>query len=609
VYIFLTTKTQKLSMEQHVVQMVRNRIAKFGDQEVFRYKDKSSLEYKPIRWNQLGSEMDILSKVLLSLGYGYNHKIGIFSSNRYEWVVTDLAIMAIRGIVVPLYATASAQQVKYIVDETQMKLLFIGNNEQLDKAIWLLENCKTLEKIIVYEPGISFNDQRIIGYKELKDTVVNYTDDVNLNDILKESNSDDISTIIYTSGTTGEPKGAMLSHENFLQAFKINSERLQLLPTDVSLCFLPLSHVFERTWTLFLLYNGLVNVFLENPRDVIQELPKVNPSVMCTVPRFYEKTYEGIVAEVSKWPSFKKKIFNWAFKVGHKYIEFKKDARKAPANLMIKHTIAEKLVFKKLRLIFGKNIRALPCAGAAMSPTLLRFFHAAGFFVNYGYGATETTATVSCFRNNIYNFDYTGSIMPEVEIKIGENKEIMVKGKTVFKGYYNKPEETEQVLVDGWYKTGDEGYVVDGEYLVMTDRIKDLIKTSVGKYVSPQKLELLIGQSKYIEQLVVFGDNRKFMTALIVPSFKNLEEVITELNLDLTTPQEVIANEKILQFFKGEIDKYQEELTSYEKIVNFTLLPDNFSIENNALTNTLKIKRKVIEEKYRDIIEKMYLSL
>jgi long-chain acyl-CoA synthetase len=595
-------------MEQHIVTMVRDRIAKFGDHEVFKYKDKKTSTLKSINWNQLGSEMDNVANVLFSEGYGFNDKIGIFSSNRYEWVITDLAIMAVRGIVVPLYATASAQQVKYIIDETKMKLLFIGDNEQLDKAIWLLDNCKSLEKIVVFESGLKLNDLRLIDFQDFKNLSPHTTDNLKLVSLLNDSKPDELATIIYTSGTTGEPKGAMLGHDNFLQAFKINSERLEMHPLDVSLCFLPLSHVFERTWTLFLLYNGLVNVFLENPRNVIQELAIVKPTVMCTVPRFFEKTHEGILAEVNKWSSVKKKIFNWAIAVGHEYIEFKKDANKAPLALRIKHSIAEKLVLEKLRKIFGGNIRALPCAGAAISPTLLRFFHAAGLFINYGYGATETTATVSCFKNDTYSFDYTGSIMPEVEIMIGDNKEILVKGKTVFKGYYNKTEETAKVLVDGWYKTGDEGYVVDGEYLVMTDRIKDLIKTSVGKYVSPQKLELLISQSKYVEQVVVFGDNKKFMTALIVPSFKNLEEVLSELGIETTEPLQLVNNEKIINFIKERIDICQTELTPYEKVVKFTLLPENFSIENNGLTNTLKIKRKVIEEKYKDLIEKMYLS-
>ena len=591
---------------EHIINIVRDQISKNKNGEIFRYKDKSTLKYNSISWNQLGSEMDAVSNALHSNGFGYNDKIGIFSANRYEWVIADLAIMAIRGVVVPLYSTSSEHQVKYIVDETQMKLMFIGNNEQIEKGIWLLNNCKSLEKIVVFEHIIDTKDPRIINYTEFQNSVINVID---LTSPLKDAKPDDLATIIYTSGTTGEPKGVMLGHDNFIQAFKINEMRLQMEKTDVSMCFLPLSHVFERTWTLFLLYNNLVNVFLENPRDVIQELPLAKPTVMCTVPRFYEKTYEGIMAEVSKWPSVKRNIFNWAFKVGHLYIEFQKDARKAPFFLNIKHTIAEKLVFKKLRQVFGGNVRMFPCAGSAISPTLLKFFHAAGIFINYGYGATETTATVSCFKKDIYNFDYTGSIMPEVEVKIAENKEIWVKGKTVFKGYYNKPIDTAKVLENGWYKTGDEGYVVNGEYLMMTDRIKDLIKTSVGKYVSPQKLELLISQSKYVEQVVVFGDNRKYMTALIVPSFKNLLDKVIELDVKTFESEELVCDPKIIQFFKDVIDEQQAELTSYEKVVKFTLLSENFSIENNALTNTLKIKRKVIEEKYKHSIDKMYSSL
>lgn len=590
----------------YINQILKERVSTYGDRTVFQYKDKETHTYNSISWNQLLSQSNQVSKALLHLGFGFEDKIGIISNNKPEWTISDLGILDIRGIVVPFYATASTSEMKYIIDETKMKLLFAGNNEQIEKAIWLLEQCDTLQQIIVYEGNIPAKDSRFIEWNEFLDLGKQNSLSNELISIEKEHQKTDTATIIYTSGTTGVPKGVVLTHDNFLNAFKINLERLQVSDQETSLCFLPLSHVFERTWTLFLLYCGATNVFLENPRKVIDELPKVKPTLMCTVPRFFEKTYEGIQQEFNNWPKFKQKIFNWSVKVGHKYIEYLKDAKKAPSLLESKHKLANKLVLGKLRSIFGGKIKMMPCAGAAIDSTLLRFFHAAGIFVNYGYGATETTATVSCFKSDIYNFDYCGSIMPETEITISDENEILIKAKTVFKEYYNKPEETAKVLKDGWYYSGDKGYVVDNEYLVMTDRIKDLIKTSGGKYVSPQKVELLLGNNPYIDQIVVIGDNRKFVTALIVPSLEKLEQQLN--HIDFGDQKAVVKNQKVYDFIKQQIDQDQSKLNSYEKVVAFILLENPFSIENKGMTNTLKIRRRFVEEQFTDELNELYSS-
>ena len=590
----------------HISQILKDRVSKYGDRTVFQYKDKTTLEYNSISWNQVYSTTNQVSKSLLQLGFGFEDKIGIISNNKPEWTLSDLGILGIRGIVVPFYATASTSEMKYIIDETKIKLLFAGNNEQIEKANWLLEQCDSLEQIIVYEGHIPAQDSRCIHWNDFLELGNQDSLSDQLESIRKEYQNTDTATIIYTSGTTGEPKGAVLTHDNFINAFKINFERLQVSDQETSLCFLPLSHVFERTWTLFLIYCGATNVFLENPRKVIDELPIVKPTLMCTVPRFYEKTYEGIQQEFNNWPKFKQKIFNWSVKIGHQYIEYLKDAKKAPSLLETKHKLANKLVLEKLRLVFGGKIKMMPCAGAAIDPSLLRFFHAAGVFVNYGYGATETTATVSCFRQDIYNFDYCGSIMPNTKVKINDNDEILIKGKTVFKEYYNKPEETAKVLKDGWYHSGDKGYVVDNEYLVMTDRIKDLIKTSGGKYVSPQKIELLLSNNPYIDQIVVIGDNRKFITALIVPSFEKLAEQL--VHIDINDKKAVVENQKVYDFIKQQIDQEQSKLNSYEKVVAFILVDNPFSIENKGMTNTLKIRRKFVEDQFTNDLNDLYAS-
>lgn len=594
-------------MQEHIPQLLKEKTSEYSDRQVFQFKNKETGNYEGISWNKLYSDTKTVSSSLISLGFKSNDKIGIFSFNRPEWTISDFGILAIGAVVVPMYATASKQDVKYIIDETEISLLFVGNTEQIEKAKWLLDECKTLNKIVVFEGDFPSDDNRFIAWQSFLE-LADDDNNAKLETAYEQIKAEDLATIIYTSGTTGEPKGAMLTHSNFMNALKINFERLDIDDTDISLCFLPLSHVFERTWIFFLIYCGATNVFLENPKEVINEMSVVKPTVMCTVPRFYEKTYDGIQAEKNKWPAVKQKIFNWSIYVGHKYIEYKKDSKKVPFFLELKRSIANKLVLSKLRQVFGGNVKVLPCAGAAIEPKLLRFFHATGIFINYGYGATETTATVSCFKTHTYNFDSCGSIMPETNIKISENNEILIKANTVFKGYYNKPEETNKVLKDGWYHSGDEGYIQDQEYLYMTDRIKDLIKTSGGKYVSPQKLELILGQDEYVDQIVVIGDRQKFISALIVPTFENLKRLAEHKGIENQEIESLVTNEEIIDYLNKRFGFLQQELAPYEKVVKFTLLPENFSISNNTLTNTLKIRRKEITKQYEDIINKMYLS-
>jgi long-chain acyl-CoA synthetase len=593
-------------MIQHIAHMIRDHVGRYGDREVFRYKSTDGSVYLSMSWNEFGSQSDLVSKALISLGFGHGSMIGIFSNNRPEWTISDIAILAIRGIVVPFFGNASKQQVKYIVDETEMKIMFVGNQEQLDKARWLLDNSATLEKVVIFDSGIIINDDRCIGWKEFCDLgkANQYNSDLNM--LIAEAKPDDLATILYTSGTTGEPKGVMLGHNNFMFCFGIHDERISVTEQDVSFCFLPLSHIFERTWSFYIMYRGAVNCFLENPKSVIEEMPVVKPTLMCTVPRFFEKTFDGIQAERAKWPSIKKKIFDWSIAVGHRYVEFRKKGEPAPLSVKIKRFVADKLVLKKLRNVFGGKIISMPVSGAAIRPELLKFYHAIGIFANFGYGATETTATVSCYKADKWEFDSCGSIMPGIEVKISEEGEILVKGKTVFRGYYKKPEETRAAIEDGWYKTGDKGNFTEQGNLVMTDRIKDIFKTSVGKFVSPQKIELLLSQDQYIEQVLAIGDNLKYITALIVPSFENLKPHHEEFGLDSADHEKIVSSNAVRKFLQERIDRIQEELTSYERIVDFTLLPEPFSVDNAALTSTLKMRRKVIIDKYREQIEKMY---
>ncbi len=588
-------------MKNHLAHMVLQRAKKFGSRPVFKVIGEDQQKLENLSWDFLAKKVNEVSKSLITLGHSSESKIGIFANNRPEWTIADIGILSIRAIVVPFYGTSNMEQLKYIVDETKMELMFVDDTSQLEKALQLIgkSTLKTIvtfsEQITQHEAVISWSDFCLLGNK---------VEEKELTDLLELAHEDDIASIIYTSGTTGEPKGAMLSHLNFMHCFKINDLRLDITENDHSLAFLPLSHIFERSWTLFFMYKGGVNTFLSNPKKVIETLPLVKPTVMCVVPRFFEKTYDGIFEEYHRWSSTKQKIFDWSIAIGHQAI----GKHKLPFLLSVKHQIAQKLVLNKLMAIFGGQLRTTPCAGAAIQPELLKFFHAIGLFVNYGYGATETTATVSCMKTNVFDLDTCGSIMPETTVSIGENEEIIVEGDTVFKGYYKKPEETANVLTGKIFKTGDKGFITKENYLVMTDRIKDMMKTSGGKYISPQKLELLIGQNKFVEQVVVVGDNRKFVSALIVPTFDLLKQAHPLLKLDNKSHREIVDHPEVIAFYKKLIDQDQSKLDGYEQIKRFILLPEPFSIENNGLTNTLKIKRKHVTELHIDLIDLMYKS-
>jgi long-chain acyl-CoA synthetase len=586
-------------MINHVSHMVLARVQNYKDSAVFYRFSVDSNQLESIGAEEVIKTTKQVSRALVSLGYGHDSKIGIFGNNRPEWTFADIGILNIRGVVVPFYATSNKEQLKYIVDETEMELMFVDDEVQLEKAISLLN--KTTLKTIVSFSKVKNEHESVMGWHDF--CKLGDKDDENkVEELLKAASQEDIASIIYTSGTTGEPKGAMLSHQNFMSSFKINDERLDITENDSSLAFLPLSHIFERCWTFFLIYTGASNTFLSNPRKVIDVLPIINPTVMCVVPRFFEKTYDGIYEEYLRWSSTKQKIFDWSVAVAHKTI----GPKKVSFPLSLEHKIAKKLVLNKLRSIFGHQLRMTPCAGAAIRPELLKFFHAIGLFVNYGYGATETTATVSCMRTDKYDLDTCGSIMPETDVRIGDNEEIIITADTIFKGYYKKPEETAKVLEGKTFKSGDQGFISDDGYFVMTDRIKDMMKTSGGKYISPQKLELLIGTNKFVEQIVVIGDNRKFVSALIIPAYETLKSKEKELDIVGKDGKEISESKRVYEFYEKLINDEQKGLDGYEQIKNFIIMPEAFSIENNALTNTLKIKRKLVTELNRELIDSMY---
>ncbi|HZK08093.1 MAG TPA: long-chain fatty acid--CoA ligase [Bacteroidales bacterium] len=586
-----------------IPDMIRQRTSLYQNRDAMRFFNAAgAIESKS--WNTMTEEFTRLSRVLLAQDFDSGDNIGIFSQNIPKWTITELAILNIRAVVVPFFATASRDQCKYIIDETGMRMLFAGDQPQLDIAIWLLDNTSTLKKVVVFNDALDLSDPRCVSFGSYINSKMCAPPQLEAQQ--QPATVDDLATIIYTSGTTGEPKGVMLSHDNFLYSFSIHHERLDVTDKDVSMTFLPLSHIFERTWTLLIFFRGATNFYLSNPKEIIQSLPKAQPTVMCTVPRFFEKTYDGIQDEYQRWPATKRAIFRWAIATGYKVIDRKKHNQALPLMLSMQHKIADRLVLKKLREIFGGSMRTMPCSGASLPIHLLRFFSATGVFINYGYGATETTATVSCFKADHHEFESCGSIMPGIELRIGEKSEILVRGRTVFSGYYKKPEATAESLTDGWYHTGDEGALTSAGNLVMHDRLKDLMKTSIGKYVSPQKIETLLNQEPLFEQVVVFGDNRKFITAIIIPVMDRMVALAQKWEIKYADYKDLLLHERIRSHVLQRIETLQSELANYEKIREFTLLSEPFSIESQTLTSTLKTRRRAIEIQYADVIASMY---
>jgi long-chain acyl-CoA synthetase len=416
----------------------------------------------------------------------------------------------------------------------------------------------------------------------------------------------DLCSILYTSGTSGEPKGVMLSVSNFRHCVTIHDLRIKISDKDVTLCFLPLSHIFERGWTFIALSNGMTSYYLRNPKEVVDAVQVVKPTVMCSVPRFFEKTFEGVNSKIARSSKTKQAMFKWAISMGGKRFNYLCIKQPVPLGLRIAYAVADKLVLSKGRAVLGGNFRFMVCGGAALSLDIIHFFEQVGIHIKIGYGLTETVASVTCFLDDDINSSSVGKIMPTLDVKIGENNEIMVKGGTVFQGYYKKPELTAEVLKDGYFCTGDAGRLDDNGYLFLTDRIKDIIKTSSGKYIAPQKIESLLSGDKYIEQITIIGSERKYVTALVVPAAATFDDLMKEMGLEKIKKEYQVKEKAVVDFYQQRINELQKDLSPYEQVKKIALLPAEFTIQTGELTPSLKIKRRVVAEQFKEEIESMY---
>ncbi|KPH11015.1 long-chain fatty acid--CoA ligase [Chryseobacterium sp. ERMR1:04] len=582
--------------------IINKNVAKHPVKSAIGFKKKEG--WKELSWKKFGEMIFKTANALKNAGIQENDKVAIYSDNSSEWMIFDLAAMSIGAITVPIYSTNNAEQAEYIINDSQSKIILVGDQAQYDACLDILHKEENnLQTIIVSKKAVWIKKEFSSYY--LENFIAKASSKLEI--IKKEY--DDVATLIYTSGTTGTPKGVMLTHGNFIKAFDAHFEffKFKNFEEELSLAFLPLSHVFERCWSLLCLYGGARVYFLEDPKSIAKALEEIKPTMMCAVPRFFQKVYAGVLEKANEGSSLKKKIFNWALETGAQTGKLRQNANAIPFGLKLKESVANMLVFSKIKEKMGGRLWFLPCGGASVSPEVTKFFESVGIHVTVGYGLTETTATLTLFPLTHFEHATSGKPLPGVELRIGDNDEIQAKGNGIMKGYYNKPEETQKVFTeDGWFKTGDAGKIDDKGNLIITDRIKDLMKTSNGKYIAPQQIENLLTNNNYIGQIVLIAEGRQFVSALIVPNFEFLEDYIKKNNIPFTNWEELVKKDEIIRLYKDKINELQHDLSDFEKVKKFTLMPAEFDINTGEITPTLKVKRNVVLKKYADLIEKMY---
>ncbi len=599
--------SEMLERDRHLAAMVYERTRAFGGDVALRYKRDG--EWRSISWRDLGEKMRAVSAALVDMGIRPGDSVGIFSGNRPEWHVADLATLGVRGISVPIYATNSAREAEYIVRDAGISVLFVGNREQYEKAVSCMGEGSPLKRVVVFDGDVAVDHEKgAMLFDELVGHGRALANDAEVDNRLAAATFDDLATIIYTSGTTGDPKGVMLTHKNFF-AMMYATGRYYQRPSrgGHSLCFLPLSHVFERAWSYGVFQYGMVNSYCPDPKLILEYFSEARPMYMTSVPRLWEKIYATIFERLQSASPRKRKLFGWAVETGKRYGTLRASGAGVPAGLALRHFFADRLVLKKLRALVGGRPVSFNVGGAAFSAEINEFFNGVGITLAQGYGLTEAfPISVSSPEVGI-KFGACGKIVPLMQVRISNEGEIQVKGPAVMSGYYNKPEATEAVFTpDGWFRTGDVGHVDADGYVRITERIKDLIITSGGKNIAPQQIETLVGEDLYIEQIAVIGDGRNYISALVVPSFEALEPYARSAGISFNLPADLISMPEIVDFYRRRIDERTRDLGQVEKIKRFTLIATPFTQENGEITPTMKIRRKVIEKKYGDVIGAMY---
>lgn len=595
----------------HLSLLIHEQAKKYGDAPVLTFKDFGAEQWKTVSWNHFSVQVKQVSNALLNLGVKTQENIGIFSQNCVHYLYTDFGAYGIRAVSIPFYATSSEQQLQYVVNDAQIRFLFVGEQEQYDKAHRIFALCHSLERIIVFDRSvrISTHDPNALYFDDFLKLGEHLPRQSEVEKLWAEANEEDLCNILYTSGTTGDSKGVMLTYGQYHAALKANDECVDVGETDRVISFLPFTHIFERAWSYLSLSEGAQLIINTYPREIQESMRQTHPTCMSSVPRFWEKVYTGVKERMDNASAMQRKLFLHALAVGKKHnIDYLSHGKRPPLTLKLEYQLLNRTVLSLVRKQLGlENGNIFPTAGATVSPGVEEFVHSVGINMIVGYGLTESLATVSCdHKGQPFTVGSVGRIINGLQVKIGENNEVLLKGPTITKGYYQRESLNASIFdAEGFFRTGDAGYIKNGE-LFLTDRIKDLYKTSNGKYIAPQMIEALLLVDKYIDQVAVVADERQFVSALVVPEFRLLEDYARDKGIAFNCREDLCANHQIHDMMLDRIHTLVQQLAPYEQIKRITLIAHHFSMENGELTNTLKLRRRVIQANYKEVIEKMY---
>lgn len=600
-----------MQVKSHLSVLIHDLANKYGDKTALTFKKFGSDKWQSVSWNQFSLRVKQVSNALLNIGAKPHDKIAVFSQNCVHYLYTDFGAYGIKVCSIPFYATSSEQQIQYMINDGQVRFLFVGEQDQYDKAHRVFALCPSLERIIIFDSSvrISTHDPAALYFKDFIKLGENLPRQTEVEALYQSASMDDMANILYTSGTTGDSKGVMLTYGQYDAALRANDEVVPVSEKDRVINFLPFTHIFERGWAYLCLSEGAQLIINTYPHEIQESMRQVHPTCMSSVPRFWEKVYIAVKAKMDEAGSVQKKLFYHALAVGRKRnIEYIANGKRPPLTLELEYKIINKTILSMVRKQLGlEHPNIFPTAGAYVSPEVEEFILSVGIGMVVGYGLTESLATVSCVHlDKKFTIGSVGRPISSIQIKIGEDNEILLKGPTITKGYYHRDTTNAKVFdEEGFFRTGDAGYMKDGE-LFLTERIKDLFKTSNGKYIAPQQVESLLLVDKFIDQVAVIADQRKFVSALIVPEFRLVEDWAREHHIAFSSREDLCTNEQVKKMLQERINTLQQQLAYYEQIKRITLLPHHFSMESGELTNTLKIRRPIINKNYQAEIDKMY---
>ena len=600
-----------MQTNSHLSVLIHDQARKYGNRSVLTFRPFGSLQWKTVTWNQFSLRVKQVSNAMLNLNIKPQENIAVFAQNCIHYLYTDFGAYGVKAVSIPFYATSSETQIQFMINDAQVRVLFVGEQEQYDKALRVFTLCPSLERIIIFDESvrISPNDPNAMYFSDFLKLGEGLPRQTEVENLWKTADFNDICNILYTSGTTGDSKGVVLTYGQYQAALEANDKCVPVSEGDRSISFLPLTHIFERGWAYLCLSEGAEIIINTYPKEIQDSMRQTHPTCMSSVPRFWEKVYQAVKDKIDRSGAVQKKMFAYALSVGRKHnIEYLSHAKRPPLPLALEYKVVDKTILSLVRKTMGLiNPNIFPTAGAYVSPEVEEFIHSIGLKMVVGYGLTESLATVSCDHlSEGYTLGSVGRPIEGIQIKIGENDEILLKGPTITRGYYKRDSiNAVSFDEDGFFHTGDSGYLKDGE-LFLKERIKDLFKTSNGKYIAPQQIEALLLVDKFVDQAAVIADQRKFVSALIVPAYSQLEEWARDNGVSYSTIDELCAHPKVNAMMKERIDTLQQTLSHYEQIKRFTILPKPFSMESGELTNTLKLRRQVVNKNYKEFIDKMY---